>query len=111
MNRTDIGKMESNKDFLVNNTYLDHICVHTKKIFAVIVLLPNEMRKSKEVFQAPPLWVIDLKMKDTKSQTTESSWMSWDQLQLVLVHPEDGGDTILRNVGSYKIHTVSSPRR
>jgi hypothetical protein len=27
------------------------------------------------------------------------------------VHPEDGGDTILRNVGSYKIHTVSSPRR
>jgi hypothetical protein len=30
---------------------------------------------------------------------------------LVLVHPEDGGDTILRNVGSYKSHTVSSPRR
>jgi hypothetical protein len=30
---------------------------------------------------------------------------------LALVHPEDGGDTILRNVGSDKIHTVSSPRR
>jgi hypothetical protein len=30
---------------------------------------------------------------------------------LALVHPEDGGDTILRNVGSYKSHTVSSPRR
>jgi hypothetical protein len=25
---------------------------------------------------------------------------------LALVHPEDGGDTILRNVGSYKSHTV-----
>jgi hypothetical protein len=31
--------------------------------------------------------------------------------QLALVHPEDGGDTILRNVGSYKSHTASSPRR
>jgi hypothetical protein len=31
--------------------------------------------------------------------------------QLALVHPEDGGDTILRNVGSYKSHTVSFPRR
>jgi hypothetical protein len=30
---------------------------------------------------------------------------------LALVYPEDGGDTILRNVGSYKSHTVSSPRR
>jgi hypothetical protein len=30
---------------------------------------------------------------------------------LALVHPEDGGDTILRNVGSYKSHTLSSPRR
>jgi hypothetical protein len=30
---------------------------------------------------------------------------------LALVHPEDGGDTIHRNVGSYKSHTVSSPRR
>jgi hypothetical protein len=30
---------------------------------------------------------------------------------LALVHPEDGGDTILRNVGSYKSHTVSSPSR
>jgi hypothetical protein len=30
---------------------------------------------------------------------------------LALVHPEDGGDTILQNVGSYKCHTVSSPRR
>jgi hypothetical protein len=30
---------------------------------------------------------------------------------LALMHPEDGGDTILRNVGSYKSHTVSSPRR
>jgi hypothetical protein len=30
---------------------------------------------------------------------------------LALVHPEDGGDMILRNVGSYKSHTVSSPRR
>jgi hypothetical protein len=28
-----------------------------------------------------------------------------------LVHPEDGGDTILRNIGSYKSHTTSSPRR
>jgi hypothetical protein len=25
---------------------------------------------------------------------------------LALVHPEDGGDTILRIVGSYKSHTV-----
>jgi hypothetical protein len=25
---------------------------------------------------------------------------------LALVHPEDGGDTILRNVGSYKSHTI-----
>jgi hypothetical protein len=31
--------------------------------------------------------------------------------QLALVHPEDGGDTILRNVGSYKSYTVLSPRR
>jgi hypothetical protein len=31
--------------------------------------------------------------------------------QLALLHPEDGGDTILRNVGSYKSHTASSPRR
>jgi hypothetical protein len=31
--------------------------------------------------------------------------------QLALVHPEDGDDTILRNVGSYKSHTVSFPRR
>jgi hypothetical protein len=31
--------------------------------------------------------------------------------QLALVHPEDGGNTILRNVGSYKSHTVSFPRR
>jgi hypothetical protein len=31
--------------------------------------------------------------------------------QLALVQPEDGGDTILRNVGSYKSHTVSFPRR
>jgi hypothetical protein len=31
--------------------------------------------------------------------------------QLTLVHPKDGGDTILRNVGSYKSHMVSSPRR
>jgi hypothetical protein len=31
--------------------------------------------------------------------------------QLALVHPEDGGDTILRNVGSYKSHTVLSFRR
>jgi hypothetical protein len=30
---------------------------------------------------------------------------------LALLHPEDGGDTILRNVGSYKSHTASSPRR
>jgi hypothetical protein len=30
---------------------------------------------------------------------------------LVLVHPEDGGDTILRNVSSYNSHTASSPRR
>jgi hypothetical protein len=30
---------------------------------------------------------------------------------LALVHPEDGGDTIIRNVGSYKSHTASSPRR
>jgi hypothetical protein len=30
---------------------------------------------------------------------------------LALVHPEDGGDTLLRNVGSYKSHTASSPRR
>jgi hypothetical protein len=30
---------------------------------------------------------------------------------LALVHPEDGGDKILRNVGSYKSHTASSPRR
>jgi hypothetical protein len=30
---------------------------------------------------------------------------------LVLGHPEDGGDTILRNVDSYKSHTASSPRR
>jgi hypothetical protein len=30
---------------------------------------------------------------------------------LALVHPEDGSDTILRNVGSYKSHTVSSPTR
>jgi hypothetical protein len=30
---------------------------------------------------------------------------------LALVHPEDGGDTILRNVGSYESHTASSPRR
>jgi hypothetical protein len=30
---------------------------------------------------------------------------------LALVHPEDGGDTILRNVGSCKSHMVSSPRR
>jgi hypothetical protein len=30
---------------------------------------------------------------------------------LALVHPEGGGDTILRNVGSYKSHTASSPRR
>jgi hypothetical protein len=30
---------------------------------------------------------------------------------LALVHPEYGGDTILRNVGSYKSHTASSPRR
>jgi hypothetical protein len=28
-----------------------------------------------------------------------------------IVHPEDGDDTILRNVGSYKSHTASSPRR
>jgi hypothetical protein len=27
------------------------------------------------------------------------------------VHPEDGGDMILWIVGSYKSHTVSSPRR
>jgi hypothetical protein len=27
------------------------------------------------------------------------------------MHPEDGDDTILRNVGSYKSHTASSPRR
>jgi hypothetical protein len=31
--------------------------------------------------------------------------------QLALVHPEDGGDTIVRNVASYKSHTVLSPRR
>jgi hypothetical protein len=31
--------------------------------------------------------------------------------QLALVHPEDGGDTILRNVGSYKSHMVLFPRR
>jgi hypothetical protein len=30
---------------------------------------------------------------------------------LALVHPEDGGDTILRNVGFYKSHMASSPRR
>jgi hypothetical protein len=30
---------------------------------------------------------------------------------LALVHPEDGGDTIIRNVGSYQSHTVSSPRK
>jgi hypothetical protein len=30
---------------------------------------------------------------------------------LALVHPEDGGDTILRNVGSYKSHAASSPRK
>jgi hypothetical protein len=30
---------------------------------------------------------------------------------LALVHPEVGGDMILRNVDSYKSHTVSSPRR
>jgi hypothetical protein len=27
------------------------------------------------------------------------------------LHPEDGGDTILRNVGSYNSHTASSTRR
>jgi hypothetical protein len=26
-------------------------------------------------------------------------------------NPEDGGDTIIRNVGSYKSHTASPPRR
>jgi hypothetical protein len=30
--------------------------------------------------------------------------------QLVLVHPEDGGDTILRNVVSYKRHGVISQK-
>jgi hypothetical protein len=30
---------------------------------------------------------------------------------LALVHPEDGGDTILQTVGSYKSHTAPSPRR
>jgi hypothetical protein len=29
---------------------------------------------------------------------------------LALVHPEDGGDTILRNVGSYKSHGVISQK-
>jgi predicted RNA binding protein YcfA (HicA-like mRNA interferase family) len=27
------------------------------------------------------------------------------------IHPEDGGDTFLRNVGSHKIYTASHPRR
>jgi hypothetical protein len=30
---------------------------------------------------------------------------------LALVHPEDGGDTIFRNVGSYKSHTTSSSQK
>jgi hypothetical protein len=30
---------------------------------------------------------------------------------LALVHPEDGGETIPRNVGTYQSHTASSPRR
>jgi hypothetical protein len=29
----------------------------------------------------------------------------------ILVNPDDGGDTFLRNVASDKIHTVSHPRR
>jgi hypothetical protein len=41
---------------------------------------------------------------------TVSSCIDGDSRK-VLVHPEDGGDTILRNVGSYKSHTASSPRR
>jgi hypothetical protein len=73
MNRTDIGIMESNKEFLVNSTYFDRIRVHTRKIFAIILLLPSEMRKSKKVFRASPQWVIDLNMKDTRSETTDSS--------------------------------------
>jgi hypothetical protein len=64
--------MECNKEFLVNNTYLDRIRVHTRKIVAVSLLRVGEMRKSEEVFQAPPQWVIDLMMKDIRSRTTES---------------------------------------
>jgi hypothetical protein len=30
---------------------------------------------------------------------------------LALVHPDDGGDTNLRNVASYTSHSESSPRR
>jgi hypothetical protein len=37
------------------------------------------------------------------------SW--WYVSILCKMHPEDGGDTILRNVGSYRSHTVSFPRR
>jgi hypothetical protein len=29
----------------------------------------------------------------------------------LIFHPDDGSDTFLRNVGSYKSHTVSHPRR
>jgi hypothetical protein len=44
-------------------------------------------------------------------QVTERSCKLLYRQRLVVVHPEDGDYTILRNVGSYKSHTVSSPRR
>jgi hypothetical protein len=43
----------------------------------------------------------------TQSAATCSRWF----LARVFFYPEDGGDTFLQNVGSYKIYTAPLPRR
>jgi hypothetical protein len=53
---------------------------------------------------SPPLGLVSYESVLTQELTTSLCNL------LAVVHPEDGGDTILRNVGSYKSHTVSSPR-
>jgi hypothetical protein len=58
-----------------------------------------------DYLRSPPLGLVSYESLPIQELTTSLCNL------LAHVHPEDGGDTILRNVGSYKSHTVSSPRR
>jgi hypothetical protein len=58
---------------------------------------------------------VDLVWADVSEERIASIFMAApahvDSSLADFFYPEDGGDTLLRNVGSHKIYTASHPRR